>query len=195
VDPVEFSLFASRIGAVCEEMGAALARAAFSPNIRDRLDFSCAVFDAAGRLCAQAAHIPVHLGSMAYAMRDLVRGREWGPGDALVLNDPYLGGTHLPDVTVVMPVFAGGRLVAFVADRAHHADIGAESPGSMPLSRTLEEGWGLRPSPRRCASSTPTPSAWRGRRWRRSRRATMPSRTCSTTTASATRTSPPAAGR
>jgi len=139
VDPVEFSLFASRIGAVCEEMGAALARAAFSPNIRDRLDFSCAVFDAAGRLCAQAAHIPVHLGSMAYAMRDLVRGREWGPGDALVLNDPYLGGTHLPDVTVVMPVFAGGRLVAFVADRAHHADIGAESPGSMPLSRTLEE--------------------------------------------------------
>ncbi len=139
MDPIEFSLFAGRVAAVCEEMGAALARAAFSPNIKDRLDFSCAVFDAEGRLCAQAAHIPVHLGSMAYAMRDLVAGRDWGPGDALVVNDPYLGGTHLPDVTVVVPVFAEGRLVAFVADRAHHADIGAESPGSMPLSRTLDE--------------------------------------------------------
>ncbi len=139
MDPIEFSLFASRIAAICEEMGAALARAAFSPNIKDRLDFSCAVFDARGRLCAQAAHIPVHLGSMAYAMRDLVPGHDWGPGDALVLNDPFLGGTHLPDVTVVMPVYADGRLVAFVADRAHHADIGAASPGSMPLSRTLEE--------------------------------------------------------
>ena len=141
LDPVELSLFASRIEAVCEEMGAQLRRAAFSPNIRDRLDFSCAVFDAEGRLCAQAAHIPVHLGSMAYAMADIVGGIAWGPGDMVVLNDPFLGGTHLPDITVIAPVFVGGVRVGFVANRAHHADIGAEAPGSMPLSRSLlDEG-------------------------------------------------------
>lgn len=120
-------------------MGAVLQRAAFSPNIRDRLDFSCAVFDARGELSAQAAHIPVHLGSMAYAMRDIVAGIEWQPGDMVIVNDPYLGGTHLPDVTLIAPLFNAGRLVAFVANRAHHADIGAETPGSMPLSSHLEE--------------------------------------------------------
>lgn len=141
LDPVELSLFASRIEAVCEEMGAQLRRAAFSPNIRDRLDFSCAVFDAQGRLCAQAAHIPVHLGSMAYAMAGIVGGIEWAPGDMVVLNDPFLGGTHLPDITVIAPAFVDGVLVGFVANRAHHADIGAEAPGSMPLSRSLlDEG-------------------------------------------------------
>ena len=116
-----------------------LRASALSPNIKDRLDFSCAIFDAAGGLCAQAAHIPVHLGSMAYAMADLVEGRDWRPGDLLVVNDPYLGGTHLPDVTVVAPVFAGERLAAFTVTRAHHANIGAHSPGSMPVSRTLDE--------------------------------------------------------
>ncbi|HEB58063.1 MAG TPA: hydantoinase B/oxoprolinase family protein, partial [Gammaproteobacteria bacterium] len=94
MNPVELSIFASRISAVCDEMGAVLQRTAFSPNIRDRLDFSCAVFDAAGRLCAQAAHIPVHLGSMAYAMADIVASCDWGEGDMLIVNDPYLGGTH-----------------------------------------------------------------------------------------------------
>ena len=139
MNPIELSLFASRIEAVCEEMGATLQRSAFSPNIKDRLDFSCAVFDPAGALCAQAAHIPVHLGSMAYAMAGIVERVEWAAGDMVILNDPFLGGTHLPDVTLIAPLFVEERLVGFVANRAHHADIGAASPGSMPVSRTLEE--------------------------------------------------------
>lgn len=139
LDPVKLGLFVSRLEAVCEEMGAVLQRAAFSPNIKDRLDFSCAIFDARGALCAQAAHIPVHLGSMAYAMADIVGACDWSPGDMLVLNDPFLGGTHLPDVTVIAPYFRDGQLQAFIANRAHHADIGAETPGSMPLSRSLDE--------------------------------------------------------
>lgn len=140
---IELSLFSSRIAAVCEEMGAVLRRTALSPNIKDRLDFSCAVFNAQGELCAQAAHIPVHLGSMAYAMRDIVGRLEWRPGDMVILNDPFLGGTHLPDVTLIAPVYVGEagqtRLVGFVANRAHHADIGAATPGSMPVSGRLEE--------------------------------------------------------
>ena len=139
MDAIELSLFSSRIEAVCEEMGAVLRRTAFSPNIKDRLDFSCAVFDAAGELCAQAAHIPVHLGSMAYAMRDIVGSLTWHDGDMVVVNDPFLGGTHLPDVTVIAPLFVEGELLGFVANRAHHADIGGHSPGSMPISRHLEE--------------------------------------------------------
>ena len=139
MNAIELNIFASRLDAVCDEMGAVLQRAAFSPNIRDRLDFSCAVFDAQGELSAQAAHIPVHLGSMAYAMRGIVAGFEWQPGDMVIVNDPFLGGTHLPDVTLIAPVFNNGRLMAFVANRAHHADIGAETPGSMPLSSRLEE--------------------------------------------------------
>lgn len=139
MDAIELSLFASRIEAVCEEMGAVLKRSAFSPNIRDRLDFSCAVFDAAGDLCAQAAHIPVHLGSMAFAMRGIVGRLAWAPGDMVVVNDPYLGGTHLPDVTVIAPLFLDGELLGFVANRAHHANIGAAAPGSMPLSSSLDE--------------------------------------------------------
>lgn len=146
MNPVELSIFANRIEAVCDEMGAALKRAAFSPNIRDRMDYSCAVFDAGGQLCAQAAHIPVHLGSMAYAMRDIVRTVDWAEGDMIILNDPFMGGTHLPDVSVVAPVFVDGSLLGFVANRAHHADIGADTPGSMPLSTTLnEEGLVIRP--------------------------------------------------
>lgn len=139
MDAIALSLFASRIAAICEEMGAVLARAAISPNIKDRLDYSCAVFDARGELCAQAAHIPVHLGSMAFAMADVVNAVAWRAGDMVVLNDPYLGGTHLPDVTVIAPVFAEGRLVGFVVNRAHHADIGASTPGSMPISSCLDE--------------------------------------------------------
>lgn len=139
MNAIELGIFASRIEAVCDEMGAVLQRTAFSPNIKDRLDYSCAVFDAQGELCAQAAHIPVHLGSMAYAMRDIVADLLWTSGDMLILNDPYLGGTHLPDVTLIAPLHKGSVLVGFVANRAHHADIGADSPGSMPVSRRLDE--------------------------------------------------------
>lgn len=139
MNAVELSLFASRVSAICDEMGAVLRRAAFSPNIKDRLDFSCALFDARGRLCAQAAHIPVHLGSMAYAMTDLAAAHDWRPGDMLAVNDPYQGGTHLPDVTMIAPVFVAHRCAGFVANRAHHADIGADSPGSMPIGCRLED--------------------------------------------------------
>ena len=139
MDSIELSVFASRIEAACDEMGAVLKRVSFSPNIKDRLDFSCAVFDAQGELCAQAAHIPVHLGSMAFAAKDIVSQMDWRPGDMVVLNDPYLGGTHLPDITLIAPLFYQQELMGFVANRAHHADIGASSPGSMPISSHLDE--------------------------------------------------------
>lgn len=139
MDGIELALLTRRTQAICDEMGVVLRRTAFSPNIKDRLDYSCALFDIGGELFAQAAHIPVHLGSMAYAMADVVATIRWQPGDVAMFNDPYLGGTHLPDVTVVTPVFVDGRHVGFAANRAHHADIGADQPGSMPLSRTLTE--------------------------------------------------------
>lgn len=139
MDPIELSIFSSRVAAVCDEMGATLQRAALSPNIKDRLDFSCAVFDGNGELCAQAAHIPVHLGSMAHAMGEITGRVQWSPGDMVIVNDPFLGGTHLPDVTLIAPLFVDGELAAFVANRAHHADIGAATPGSMPVSRHIEE--------------------------------------------------------
>jgi len=139
MDAIQLSVFSSRIAAVCDEMGAMLRCAALSPNIKDRLDFSCAVFDAEGQLCAQAAHIPVHLGSMAYAMAGIVGQLEWRHGDMVIVNDPFLGGTHLPDITLIAPLFVDGQLVAFVTNRAHHADIGASTPGSMPISKRLDE--------------------------------------------------------
>ena len=146
-DPIALIIFANRLDAICEEMGAQLRKAAFSPNIRDRLDYSCAIFNAQGLLCAQAAHIPVHLGSMAYAMADVVGAMQWTEGDMVILNDPFKGGTHLPDVTVIAPVFAQQKLQGFVVNRAHHADIGADSPGSMPISQHLEqEGILIEPS-------------------------------------------------
>jgi N-methylhydantoinase B len=144
---VELSLFASRVAAVCEEMGALLGRAAFSPNIRDRRDYSCALFDAEGQLLGQATHIPVHLGSMAHAMGGLAASRSWRDGDMLILNDPFRGGTHLPDITLIAPVYCERRLIGFCANRAHHADIGAEAPGSMPVSTSLaEEGLRIPPT-------------------------------------------------
>jgi len=146
MDNIERTLFVNRMQAICEEMGAVLRQTAFSPNIRDRLDFSCAVFDSDGQLCAQAAHIPVHLGSMAYAMQDIVKRFDWQEGDTVILNDPFLGGTHLPDITLISPVFSTNSLCGFVANRAHHADIGSESPGSMPLTGHLDdEGYLLAP--------------------------------------------------
>ena len=142
VDAISLEVFKNLFAAVAEEMGVTLQRASFSPNIRERLDFSCAVFDAQGRMVAQAAHIPVHLGSnpasVAYALRVFEHIQ---PGDVIILNDPYHGGTHLPDVTMVSPAFLGDRLGFFVASRAHHADVGGMSPGSLPLSTELyQEG-------------------------------------------------------
>ena len=139
MNPIELNLFASRVAAICDEMGLVLRRAAFSPNIKDRLDFSCALFGANGELFAQADHMPVHLGSMAFAMGSVVKELDWKAGDMLVLNDPFLGGTHLPDVTLIAPVLVENELIGFVANRAHHANIGCETPGSMPVSSSLEE--------------------------------------------------------
>jgi len=146
VDPISLAVFRSRFESVAEEMGVTLRRAAFSPNIRERLDFSCAVFDSQARMIAQAAHIPVHLGSMPASVEHAVRAfgganGAFQQGDVVVLNDPYRGGTHLPDITMVSPVIAGGEVVYFVASRAHHADVGGMSPGSLPLSSELyQEG-------------------------------------------------------
>ena len=142
IDAISLEVFKNLFASVAEEMGVTLRRASFSPNIRERLDFSCALFDTQARMVAQAAHIPVHLGSMpasvAYAIQAIP---EFHRGDVIVLNDPYRGGTHLPDITMVSPVFAGTDLVFFVASRAHHADVGGMSPGSLPLSTELyQEG-------------------------------------------------------
>ena len=144
---IALSVFSSRLSAVCDEMGARLRQAALSPNIKDRLDYSCAVFDGRGQLCSQAAHIPVHLGSMAYAMQDLAQAVAWQEGDVLVVNDPFLGGTHLPDVTFIAPVFIDKILQGFVANRAHHVNIGADESGSMPIATSLaEEGVVIAPT-------------------------------------------------
>lgn len=125
-----------------EEMGVSLRRTAFSPNIKERMDASCALFDADGRLISQAEHIPVHLGSMPLAVQVAMsdfRG-DLAAGDQIILNNPYRGGTHLPDITLIKPVFRGPRLLAYAVNRAHHADIGGIAPGSMPAdSQTLEE--------------------------------------------------------
>ncbi|GAB4182504.1 MAG: hydantoinase B/oxoprolinase family protein [Wenzhouxiangellaceae bacterium] len=139
IDPIALSIFASRTMAIAEEMGAHLGRTALSANIRDRRDYSCALFDASGELVAQATHIPVHLGSMAYAMQGLAGSREWSEGDALILNDPYQGGTHLPDVTLIVPVFCERQLLGFCACRAHYADIGAGETGSMGIATRLQD--------------------------------------------------------
>ena len=142
VDAISLEVFKNLFAAAAEEMGVTLRRASFSPNIRERLDFSCAVFDAEARMIAQAAHIPVHLGSMPASVASAVAAfEEFFPGDVVVLNDPYHGGTHLPDITMISPVFAGGDLRYFVASRAHHADVGGMTPGSSPLSTELyQEG-------------------------------------------------------
>jgi 5-oxoprolinase (ATP-hydrolysing) len=140
-DPVRLEIFNNLFMSVAEQMGVALQNTAYSVNIKERLDFSCALFDPDGALIANAPHMPVHLGSMGDSVRAALSTRP-KPGDVIALNNPYNGGTHLPDVTVVMPVFdeAGGRLLFTVAARGHHADIGGTAPGSMPSdSRTLAE--------------------------------------------------------
>lgn len=137
VDPIRLELFANRFMAIAEDMGEALKTTAWSVNIKERLDFSCAIFDAAGHLVANAPHMPVHLGSMGDSVRTVMQGwqgsaRGIRPGDVFVLNNPYAGGTHLPDVTVVAPVFLGEVPAFWVAARGHQADIGGITPGSMP---------------------------------------------------------------
>jgi 5-oxoprolinase (ATP-hydrolysing) len=148
-DPVRLAIFGGLFMGIAEEMGAALQRSAASVNIRERLDYSCALFDHAGNLIANAPHIPVHLGSMGDSVRAILASRLGSargirPGDVYALNDPYRGGTHLPDITVIQPVFAGGASPAFfVAARGHHADVGGIAPGSMPAGSTSIEQEGV----------------------------------------------------
>lgn len=133
------SIFHHLFASVAEEMGINLERTAYSPNIKERLDFSCALFRGDGQMLAQAAHIPVHLGAMpASVQAAIAHTAPFAPGDVIILNDPYMGGTHLPDVTLVSPVFAPGvgEPAFFVASRAHHADVGGMAPGSMPSRAT-----------------------------------------------------------
>jgi len=142
VTPITLEVFNNKFASVAEEMGMTLCRTAYSPNIKERRDYSCAVFDAAGDMVAQAAHIPVHLGSMPLSVKAAMAETTFAPGDMVMLNDPFRGGTHLPDITLVAPVFAGGDTpLFFVANRAHHADVGGMAAGSMPLSTSIfQEG-------------------------------------------------------
>src|ERR1700720_4436902 len=169
-DPTTLEIYRALYPSVAEEMGIALRRTAFSPNIKERRDYSCAVFDSDGRVIAQGDHMPVHLGSMPMAVAAALRDVQIGPGDVVALNDPFAGGTHLPDVTLVMGVFgesADGRrqqagkkkrsspaprrlppaaCLFYVANRAHHADIGGATPGSMGLATDVY-GEGVRIPP------------------------------------------------
>jgi N-methylhydantoinase B len=139
LDPIELQLMLGTLHAACGEMGALLIRAAHSPNIKERRDASCALFHSDGQMIMQAEHIPVHLGAMPAAVAAVIE-REQTPGRSWILNDPFAGGTHLPDVTVITAAHLDGRLIGFAATRAHHADVGGRSPGSMPAdSRTLSE--------------------------------------------------------
>jgi N-methylhydantoinase B len=145
-DPTTLEIYRALFTSVAEEMGVALRRTAFSPNIKERRDYSCAVFDATGRVIAQGDHMPVHLGSMPMAVAAALKTIRIAPGDVVALNDPFAGGTHLPDVTLVMPVVLRNRTIFYVANRAHHADIGGATPGSMGLATDIY-GEGLRIPP------------------------------------------------
>ena len=167
-DPIELELFRNIYHSIAEEMGAALRRTAFSPNIKERRDYSCAVFDAAGSVIAMGDHMPVHLGSMPMSVRAAIDECLPGPGDVVMLNDPFRGGTHLPDITLIAPVFVTGNSRAasssprtgrtkksnvptprpdfYVASRAHHADVGGTYPGSMgPCREIYQEGFRIPP--------------------------------------------------
>lgn len=159
-DPIELAVFKSATRSVAEEMGASLRRTAFSPNIKERRDYSCAVFDSAGRVIAMGDHMPVHLGSMPMSVRAAMDALTLGPGDIAILNDPFAGGTHLPDITMVLPVFVKQKKVPifYVASRAHHADVGGRYPGSMGLCREIYEE-GLRIPPVKLVSGGETDSA------------------------------------
>ena len=143
---LELEIFNNLFASICDEMGVSLCRSSFSPNIKERKDFSCALFDPEGRMVAQAAHIPVHLGSMAYAAAGVIADHRPRPGEVLIFNDPYRGGTHLPDITLLEPVELDGRVLGYLANRAHHADIGGITAASMPIARHIDEE-GLRLEP------------------------------------------------
>ena len=161
-DPVTLEIYRALYTSVAEEMGAALRRAAYSPNIKERRDYSCAIFDARGRVIAQGDHMPVHLGSMPMAVAAALRESAIERGDVVALNDPFAGGTHLPDITLVMPVVGASengrrarakshRTLFYVANRAHHADVGGASPGSMGVAADIY-GEGVRIPPLKIAS-------------------------------------------
>jgi N-methylhydantoinase B len=147
-DPTRLEIFKNLYHSVAEEMGASLRRSAFSPNIKERRDYSCAVFDGMGNVLAMGDHMPVHLGSMPMSVAAAIADLELGPGDLALLNDPYAGGTHLPDLTMVAPVFVRGsrKPMFYVANRAHHADVGGAHAGSMGIAREIyEEGFRISP--------------------------------------------------
>ncbi len=151
-NPADLTFFANLFTRIAEEMGGVLARTAYSPNIKERRDFSCALFDGAGQMIAQAAHIPVHLGAMPLSVATARAAfPKLAVGDVVMLNDPYAGGTHLPDITLISPVFGSAKRqpLAYLATRAHHADVGGMTPGSLPLSREIYQE-GLRIPPVRC---------------------------------------------
>jgi N-methylhydantoinase B len=148
LDAVTLAVMNHRLAAIAEEMGVVLGQTAYSPNIKERRDYSCALFDGRGELFAQAAHIPVHLGATPLSVRAAIQRLELEAGDVAAVNDPFAGGTHLPDLTAVMPIFLDGerRPFAYAANRAHHADMGGMAPGSMALSTEIyQEGLRLPP--------------------------------------------------
>ncbi|MGH9193400.1 MAG: hydantoinase B/oxoprolinase family protein, partial [Acidimicrobiales bacterium] len=153
--PAELQVLMSRLTGIAEEMGAVLRRAAFSPNIKERADCSAALFTPTGELLVQAEHIPVHLGSMPASVGAAIEafGDGLDPGDQVVLNDPFAGGTHLNDITLVAPCVVGGELVGWAANRAHHADVGGAAPGSIPADATEIHQEGLRIPPVRLDES------------------------------------------
>ncbi len=148
IHPVEFEVFKNLFLSIAEEMGVTLCRTGFSPNIKERLDYSCAVYDSSGETIAQGDHMPVHLGAMPLSVRAAIDAFAMERGDIVMLNDPFHGGTHLPDITLVSPVFLGRdrKPTFYVANRAHHSDVGGMSPGSMPVAREIyQEGLILPP--------------------------------------------------
>lgn len=174
LDAIELEVFKHLFASVAEEMGTVLMRSAYSANIKERRDFSCALFDRHGAMVAQAAHIPVHLGSAPMSVQAVIGGfppPQMEPGDVFVVNDPFAGGTHLPDITLVAPLFVAGDAVPrfFLANRAHHADVGGITPGSLPLSTHIDEE-GIRIAPvrldepmiERIAKASRTPDQRRG---------------------------------
>jgi len=145
-DAIELEIFRNLFISIAEEMGAVLGRTGLSPNIKERKDYSCAVFNRRGETLAQGSHIPVHLGAMPLSVQAALGALTFEDGDLVLVNDPYRGGTHLPDITAISPVFVRGRPAFFTANRAHHSDVGGMSPGSMPLATEIfQEGLILPP--------------------------------------------------
>ncbi|MBI4444768.1 MAG: hydantoinase B/oxoprolinase family protein [Acidobacteria bacterium] len=149
LNPVKLEIFRGLFVSIAEEMGTVLKRTAYSPNIKERRDYSCAVFDGEGELVSMGDHMPVHLGSMPLSVRAALKEESFSPGDIVILNDPFSGGTHLPDLTLIAPVFeraSRGKPIFYVACRAHHSDVGGMAPGSMPVSEDIfQEGLRIPP--------------------------------------------------